>query len=425
MEAALFDMDGVLVDTQKYHVSIYQQIAKEEYNTILTEDIVIALGGVLKEEGAYIVAKALGIKPTKENCDKLYKIKNDRYKEIIREKKEELLNEGAVELLERLKSANVKMALCSASSNAKEIIKLTNIEHYFDAVVDLTKVKRGKPNPEIFLRGAIHLGVSPKDCVVYEDAKNGIKAAKDSGMYCVGYKTNLSYDSLSYGEVGADRVVNSLLDPLCYQGLYTSLYDNPKDCRVFAFDAGNVVINNIETIAQIIDDLNLTQKQADEFILEFNEYTAPLMDGNIKCEDFWKHLADTMNLKVEGEPFAKHFKPTLNQSMVTIIKTLRERGYRVVLASNTFAPHTKIMEEIGLFKLFDHTYLSNEINRYKPSPSFFRYIIQNENVEPSQIYFVDDLSDNIASAAKEGLKSLHYKNEDKNKRLKNAFNFLF
>lgn len=425
MKAALFDMDGVLVDTQKYHISIYQQIAKEEFNKTLSKETIEALGGVLKEEGAYIVAKEVGLSPTKENCARLYEKKNNRYKKIIKEKKEKLLMEGAIELLQRLKESNIKMALCSASSNAKEIIKLTKIDHYFDTVVDLTKVQKGKPSPEIFLAGAIQLGINPEDCVVYEDAINGIIAAKTAGMYSIGYKINLDFDSLSYGQSGADRVVSSLLDPLCYEGLYTALYDNPENCKVFVFDAGNVAINNIECLAEVIKELNLSKKEANEFLLDFNAYSAPLMDGNITCEQYWKHIKEIMKINVVGNPFYNHFFPTLNEPIIQIMKRLKDNGYRVVLGSNTFAPHAKRMYEIGLYNFIDYPYLSNEINRYKPAPSFFQYIVEKENIDASQIYFIDDLSENIASAAKEGLKTFHYINNDKNEKLKKAFKFLF
>lgn len=425
MKAALFDMDGVLVDTQKYHVSIYQQIAKDEFNKILSTNTIEALGGVLKEEGAFIVAREIGLNPTKENCDLLYEKKNNIYKEIIKKEKENLLMDGALELLQKLKSANIKMALCSASSNAKELIKLTNIEQYFDAIVDISKIKKGKPSPEIFLQGAIQLGVNPEDCVVYEDAINGIKAAKNAGMYSIGYNINLDFDSLTYGQSGADRVVNSLFDPLCYKGLYSSLYDSAQDCKVFVFDAGNVVINNIDCLSQIIKELKLSEVEANEFMLDFKAYAAPLMDGNISCTKYWEHINDTMNLNIKGDPFYDYFNPTFNKPIIKIMKKLKENGYRVVLGSNTFEPHEKIMEKIGLFDYTDFPYMSHIMNRYKPSPSFFKYIIEKENINASQIYFIDDLAQNIASAAIEGLNTFNYAGEDKNNHLEKIFDFLF
>jgi putative hydrolase of the HAD superfamily len=149
------------------------------------------------------------------------------------------------------------------------------------------------------------------------------------------------------------------------------------------------------------------------------------MDGNITCAQYWDHIRDTMNIDIVGDPFYKHFCPSLNEPIIEIMKRLKERGYRVLLGSNTFSPHAKIMGEIGLFDFTDYAYMSHEIKRYKPSPSFFKYIVEKENIEASQIYFIDDLSKNIASAAKEGLKTFHYVDKNKNERLKKAFKFLF
>lgn len=426
MKAALFDMDGVLVDTQKYHIGIYKQMAKDEYGITLNAQEIEALGGVLKEEGAEIICNAVGIEATKTNSDKLYSIKDKLYKKIIREKKSDLLMEGAIELLQRLKDNHVKMALCSASSNAQEIVKLTGLNKFFNDnnIVDLKNVKQGKPNPEIFLKGAILLGTDPKDCVVYEDAINGIQAAKRAGMYSIGYRTNLDHNNLTYGETPADRVVSSLLDPICYNGLYSSLNNVASNCKLFVFDAGNVVINNIECLSGIINEYKPSKEQINEFLLDFKAYTAPLMDGNMSTDEYWKHVEKCMNIKVKGDPFASHFHPTLNKPIMDVIKKLRSKGYRVVLGSNTFAPHAKIIEDIGGFEYLNKCYMSHIMNQYKPHPGFFRYICENENVKPDDVFFVDDLDENIAAAAKFGLNTLHYSNKDKNKKLKKAFSFL-
>lgn len=425
MKAALFDMDGVLVDTQKYHIGIYKQIAKE-YNITIDDKTIESLGGVLKEEATLIMCKVLNIEPTKNNLDALYKRKNSLYKEKIRSIKQGLLMEGAIELLEKLSKNNVPMALCSASSNAPEIVKLTGLDKYFDKnhIVDLKKVAKGKPNPEIFLRGAILLNTDPKDCVVYEDAVNGIQAAKRAGMYSIGYNINLDHNNLTYGDTTADRVVKSLSDPLCYRGLYDSFASDAKDCNLFVFDAGNVVINNIECLADIINEYNPTEKQIDEFLFDFKSYSAPLLDGSISTEDYWKHVEKCIGIKVNGNPFEKHFNPTLNQPVIDVINKLQNKGYRVALGSNIFTPHANVLERIGVTKYFDKCYMSHIINNFKPSLGFFRHICENENLKPDEIFFIDDLDENIAAAAKFGFKTLHYANDYKNEKLQQVFSFL-
>ncbi len=421
MKAALFDMDGVLCDTQKYHHSCYVDIAKEYYNVTLDDNIENKLKGVLRYEGAKTICEAVNITPNEENIKYISDLKNKHYLKKIEENKDSLLKEGAISLLKKLKDNDVKIALASASSNAKFIIELTGIDKYFDYVVDVKKINKGKPNPAIFLDAASHLCVKPSDCVVYEDAISGIQAANDSNMYAIAVNIDFSNTTYTYTNKIADRHVKSLTDPLCYKGLYTNIYDKGDDSSLFIFDAGNVVIYNIHCFNGIFDKYNFTTHQRNEFIKDFSYYNAPLMDGNISTDFFLKHINDTMDLNIEGDPFYDFFKPEFNTEIVELIKSLKKNGKKVVLGSNTFAPHTKKMKEMGLFGLFDEIYVSNEIHNYKPNPSFFRYILRNENTKAENAYFIDDLDENVASAASLGINVLNYVGKDKNKNLKSAF----
>lgn len=424
MKAALFDMDGVLCDTQKIHDSCYIDIAKQ-YNVTLDESIFDKFEGILRIEGVKLFCNAINLEPTNDNINYISKIKNDLYLQKIEKNKESLLNEGTISLLKRLKANNVKTALASASANAKHIIKTTKIEKYFDWVVDASKIEKGKPNPAIFLEAASKLMVKPSDCVVYEDAINGLKAANDSNMYSIAMNVDFENIDITYNDKIADRFITSLEDPLCYKGLYENIYDSADNCSLFIFDAGNVVIENIHCFSGIFEEYNFTTMQKNEFIKDFHHYTAPLMDGNISTEFFIERINQNLNLNINKDAFYKHFKPTLNQPIVDLIKALKLNGKKVVLGSNTFAPHTKKMEEIGMFDLFDSIYVSNEMHQYKPNPSFFRYILNNENIEANKAYFIDDLSENIASAASLGINTLHYVNKNKDNKLKLAFkNFL-
>jgi len=421
VKAALFDMDGVLCDTQKYHQSCYEYIAKEFYGITLDKKISDKLKGVLRAEGAKIFCKAVNIEPNENNINYISQLKNKHYLQKVEENKNSLLKDGAISLLETLKNNKIKIALVSASANARNIIKLTNIEHYFDYVVDVSEINNGKPNPAIFLNAAAYLEVKPSDCVVYEDAISGIQAANDSNMYSIAVDVDFKNSIFTYSGKIADRYVKSLTDPLCYKGLYENIYDKGNDCSLFIFDAGNVVINNIHCFNGIFDQYNLTTSEKNEFIKDFNFYTAPLMDGNITTEFFINNINKNMNLNIQEKALYEHFKPTFNEPIVNLIKELKKQGKRVVLGSNTFAPHTKKMKEMGLYDLFDAIYASNEIHHYKPNPSFFRYILDKENIPSEKAYFIDDLAENIASAASLNIKTLNYVNEDKDEKLKNAF----
>ncbi len=421
MKAALFDMDGVLCNTQEYHNACYAEIARKNYNVTLDSSIEDKLKGVLRNEGAKIFCKAVGLRPNKENIKYISSLKNDLYLQKIKENKDSLLSKGAIELLQKLKNHNVRIALVSASANAKNIIKLTKIEKYFDYVVDAQNIGKGKPNPAIFLEAAAHLAIKPSDCVVYEDAINGIQAANDCDMYSIAVNVDFNKTTFTYNKKIADRYVSSLSDPLCYKGLYEDLYDSAEDSSLFIFDAGNVVIENIHCFNGIFDQYNFTTDQKSEFIKDFNFYTAPLMDGNISTEFFLNHINRNLNVNISGDPFYNYFNPVFNVKIVNLIQKLREAGKKVVLGSNTFAPHTKKMKEMGLFDLFDSVYVSNEIHHYKPNPSFFRYILENENVEAKQAFFIDDISENIASAASLNIKTLHYIGEQRDEKLDKAF----
>ena len=420
MKAALFDMDGVLCDTQKIHHSCYVDIAKQ-YNVTLDEKIFDKFKGILRIEGVKLFCEAINLEINDENLNHISKLKNDLYLKKIEEKKESLLNEGTVSLLKKLKDNKVKTALVSASANAKHIVKLTNIEQYFDYAVDASKVGKGKPNPAIFLEAASKLHIKPSDCVVYEDALNGLEAANVSNMYSIGVNVNLTTTTFTYNDKVADRYVTSLADPLCYRGLYENLNDSADECSLFIFDAGNVVIKDIHCFNGIFEEYNFSTQQKVEFIKDYNFYTAPLMDGNISTEFFLERINQNLNLNIKEDAFYTHFKPTLNQTIVDLINELKKQGKKVVLGSNTFAPHTKKMEEIGLFDLFDTVYVSNEMHQYKPNPSFFRYILEHEKTEANKAYFIDDLAENIASAASIGINTLHYINKDKNDKLKRVF----
>ena len=90
------------------------------------------------------------------------------------------------ELLANLKSHNIKIALGSASKNAKLILDRVNITKYFDAIIDGTKTSKSKPDPEVFLLGADALNCKPSDCIVFEDAISGVRAANDGGFFAIG-----------------------------------------------------------------------------------------------------------------------------------------------------------------------------------------------------------------------------------------------
>lgn len=189
-KCGIFDLDGVLVDTAKYHYLAWKQLAAQlgfEFTLEQNE----ALKGVSRMRSLEILLADGGLsgKFTDAEKEKLAAEKNDIYVRYIRELKQEELFPGVVETFRAMKAAGVKIALGSASKNASMILDRLQITPYFDAIIDGTKVTKAKPDPEVFLLAAQELGIAPCDCVVFEDSQAGIEAAKSADMLAVGVGT--------------------------------------------------------------------------------------------------------------------------------------------------------------------------------------------------------------------------------------------
>ena len=185
LEACLFDLDGVLVDTAKYHYLAWKQLA----NTLgfdFTEKENEQLKGISRVESLRKILNWAGMEMPQEKQDELASLKNGWYVEMISGMTQNEVLPGALKLLDELKANHIKIGLGSASKNAKLILDNTGLKPYFDALVDGNIVSKSKPDPEVFLRGAELLGVSPEHCVVFEDASAGVEAAIKGNMKAIG-----------------------------------------------------------------------------------------------------------------------------------------------------------------------------------------------------------------------------------------------
>ncbi len=185
IKACIFDLDGVIVDTAKYHYIAWKALANKLGFDFTLEDNE-RLKGVSRMRSLEILLEIGKIELSQKEMEKLAQKKNEQYvKYIVKMTADEILP-GVVDFISELKEQNIKIALGSASKNAVLILEQINLLHVFDALVDGTKVKSAKPNPEIFLKGADELGISPDNCVVFEDAEAGIEAAINAGMRSIG-----------------------------------------------------------------------------------------------------------------------------------------------------------------------------------------------------------------------------------------------
>lgn len=206
MKGAIFDLDGVIVDTAKYHYLAWRELAKRlgfEFKESDNE----RLKGVSRMRSLEILLEVGGIEATDEEKQKMAEDKNDRYVEMLQNLDKSELLEGAEEYLRKLKSEGVLISLGSASKNAPLILGKLGIAEMFDAIVDGNSVFKAKPDPEVFQKGAEMLGLSPDECVVFEDSQAGIEAARNAGCGVV---------AIDNGGVlyGADKYVKCLGDLL-------------------------------------------------------------------------------------------------------------------------------------------------------------------------------------------------------------------
>lgn len=186
-QGAIFDLDGVLVDTAKYHYLAWKQLA-DELGFDFTRQQNEALKGVSRMRSLELLLGFGGMmgRFSEEEMHDMAEKKNRIYVEYVKKLRQEELLPGVKELLERMKDSGIKIAFGSASKNAEMILEGLGITKYFDAIVDGTMVTKAKPDPEVFLLGAKLLGVSAEECVVFEDSTAGIQAAKRAGMGTVG-----------------------------------------------------------------------------------------------------------------------------------------------------------------------------------------------------------------------------------------------
>ncbi|MBL1223938.1 beta-phosphoglucomutase [Enterococcus sp. BWR-S5] len=188
MKGAIFDLDGVLVDTAKYHYLAWKKLA-DQLGIDFTEADNEQLKGVSRVRSLEILLGLGGIEKDELEQSRLRELKNNWYLAFIKDMTEKELLAGAKEYLLQLREEGVKISLGSASKNAVSILKSLNIYELFDEIIDGTKVVNAKPDPEVFLKAAEGLGLKSNECVVFEDAQAGVQAGKSAGMYVVGIGT--------------------------------------------------------------------------------------------------------------------------------------------------------------------------------------------------------------------------------------------
>lgn len=183
--ACIFDLDGVIVDTARYHYLAWKRLA-ESLGVAFSEHDNEQLKGVSRIESLKLILKLGDVQLSTEDFDAALTRKNAWYLEHIHKIGPEEILPGVIDFLQSVRERGMKIALGSASKNALLILQQIGLSDQFDAIVDGNKVSLAKPDPEVFLCAARELGVLPQACIVFEDAVSGVQAACAAQMAVVG-----------------------------------------------------------------------------------------------------------------------------------------------------------------------------------------------------------------------------------------------
>lgn len=184
-KAFLFDLDGVIVDTAKYHYLAWRNLAIS-LGFDFTEEQNERLKGVSRIKSLEILLEIGNIKLSDDKKAVLLHEKNAEYLDYVNKMTSDEILPGVIRVLDFLDKKGVKYALGSASKNASLILEKVNLLDRFSALVDGNDVSKAKPDPEVFLIGASKLKTEPENCIVVEDAIAGIQAANKAKMLSIG-----------------------------------------------------------------------------------------------------------------------------------------------------------------------------------------------------------------------------------------------
>lgn len=201
ISAVIFDLDGVLVDTTKYHYLAWKEILKE-YDKDFTEEDYEHVKGVSRYKSLDMIFKESDIKISEVERIKISRKKNNLYLQYIADIEGNQVFKGVVEFLEKLKSKGFKTAIGSTSDSSYLIIESTGLSKYFDVIIDGYTVDKAKPHPEVYILAARELDINPHKCVVFEDSKAGVLAAKRAGMKVIGVNHKVNLDN-------ADKMIDN------------------------------------------------------------------------------------------------------------------------------------------------------------------------------------------------------------------------
>jgi beta-phosphoglucomutase len=196
-KAFIFDLDGVIVDTARYHYLAWHKIASA-LNIDFTHEHNELLKGVSRVRSLDIILELGNVQASQEDKDKWLYQKNEDYLSYLVGIDQSEILPGVFPVLQFLKEKKQAIALGSASKNARPILEKTGILSYFDAIVDGNDVTNAKPDPEVFLKAAQILHIKPTDSIVFEDSVAGVQAANIGKMTSIGIGSKIILQEAKY-----------------------------------------------------------------------------------------------------------------------------------------------------------------------------------------------------------------------------------
>lgn len=181
--AIIFDLDGVICHTDKYHYQAWKAVA-DKLGIYFDEVINNRLRGVSRMASFEIILERYDKPMSQEEKEAYTTEKNEIYKELLKNMSPADLSKEVKDTLDGLRAAGAKLAIGSSSKNARFILERLGIGDYFDAISDGNNITKSKPDPEVFVKAAQFVDEAPEKCLVVEDAKAGLEAAIGGGMDC-------------------------------------------------------------------------------------------------------------------------------------------------------------------------------------------------------------------------------------------------
>ena len=181
LRGIIFDLDGVIVSTDEQHYLGWQALA-DRLGIPFSREVNSRFRGVSRMACMNILEELGGKHYTDSEKIAYADWKNEYYRELLAQMSPADLSQEVRSTLDALRARGLKLAVGSSSKNAKFLLQRIGLSDYFDAVSDGTNISRSKPDPEVFLKAAEYLGLTPSDCLVVEDAVSGVEAAHAGGM---------------------------------------------------------------------------------------------------------------------------------------------------------------------------------------------------------------------------------------------------